>query len=156
MAQFKHSFFSDNSKQFQKFAEDFVNALILVMENKDANATGNLQRSLDYRFVEQMDGVDLDVTGLEYYKYLDYGRKSGSFPPISAIRSWANVKGIPNEAVWPIANNIFKFGIPPRNITLEAFRKMVDEVLPRFEEEMGFSLALQLKERIDNIQDINE
>lgn len=156
MAQFVHSFFGDNKKSFEKFASDFVHSLILAMEYKDSNATGNLQRSLNHKFVEEIEGVTLDVTGLEYYKYLDFGRKAGSFPPISAISSWANVKGIPQEAVWPIAQNIYKFGIEPRNISLEAFRRMVVDVLPKFEEEIGFSLELQMKEKIDKIKDIKE
>jgi hypothetical protein len=30
----------------------------------------------------------------EYWKYLEYGRKSGKMPPIDDILSWINVKKI--------------------------------------------------------------
>ncbi len=156
MAIFNNNFVANNKKEFEKFAEDFVNSVILVLENKDANATGNLQRSLDYRFVENIGELDINVIGEKYYTYLDNGRKSGKFPPINAIRKWVAVKGIPQGAVWPIAQKIFQFGIPPRNITLEAFRKMVTEDLPRLEERLGVSLGMNLVDIIDNIEDINE
>ncbi len=156
MAIFNNNFVANNKKEFEKFAEDFVNSIILVIENKDINASGNLQRSLDYRFVENIGELDLNVIGEKYYTYVDEGRKANRFPPVNAIRKWATLKGISPDAAWPIAQKIYQFGIPPRNITLEAFRKMVTEDLPRLEERLGVSLGMNLVDIINNIDDINE
>jgi hypothetical protein len=52
----------------------------------------------------------------DYLKYVDQGRKPGTYPPIQAIQRWVAIKGLPKEAAWAIRTNIFKFGIKPTRV----------------------------------------
>ena len=56
------------------------------------------------------------IEGEDYLKYVDEGRKPGKYPNIGELKKWARIKGIPDKAVFPIANSIFRFGIKPTHI----------------------------------------
>ena len=64
------------------------------LKNSGHNATGNLARTASFT-VETPSG-DLSVTiHLEdYYRYVEEGRRPGSFPPIDSILSWIQAKHI--------------------------------------------------------------
>ena len=58
------------------------------------------------------DGDDYIVTGRNYSYWVNFGRRAGSMPPIRAIANWVEIKGLPTEAIWPIAKSIAKKGTP--------------------------------------------
>ena len=72
-------------------------------------ATGFLASHIDY----VVDELSLTITMPEYAKYVEYGHVP-YFPPIEEIVSWCKVKGIPEEAAYPIAVNISKYGTRPQ------------------------------------------
>lgn len=89
---------------------------------KDIN-TGNLLRSINYRYKVEAENVIIDFISLDYGQYVDEGRKKGSFPPLSAIKAWVKRKGLPEKSAFPIANKIYKFGIPPRPFLLKGYKE---------------------------------
>jgi hypothetical protein len=58
------------------------------------------------------DGNDYVVIGRHYSYWVNFGRRAGSLPPITAIANWVAIKGLPTEATWPIAKTIAAKGTP--------------------------------------------
>jgi len=99
-------------------------------------ASGKLIESFKF-VIEQQEGNDVIVINAEpYYTFVDKGvsgtiRKYNTpysyrqFPPrIDAIRNWVRIKGLPDEAVFPIRQKIFRFGIKPTNFIGNALKEV--------------------------------
>ena len=92
----------------------------------NSNASGLLGNSLSC-IVKTEDGIyDLYISIQDYWKYVEYGRSPGKFPPIDAIRQWIQVKPvIPNirngklptidQLTFLISRSIARNGIPAKN-----------------------------------------
>lgn len=113
MAKDKSLFSKEN---LDLFGREYAKMLTIFLKQSGKKATGALINSIDYRLKEDAEGIQLLIEANDYLEYVDKGRKPGSYPPISEISKWASIKGIPQEAVWPIAHKIFKFGIEPTNV----------------------------------------
>jgi len=81
-------------------------------------ATGRLIRSLQFKTYKDDNGNTViqlisakSDNGFEYLKVVDAGRKPGKYAPISALKKWAKVKGIPENAAYAINKKIFREGI---------------------------------------------
>jgi hypothetical protein len=115
-----------------EFGKDYVKVLVSLLKNNRPYAkvaSGSLINSINYRLQDTANGVNLILLGNDYLKYVDQGRRPGTYPPIKAIQRWVQIKGIPKEAAWAIRTNIFKFGIKPTRViaktrfTIETNRK---------------------------------
>jgi hypothetical protein len=105
-----------DDKVIKMFGEDYVRILTENLLKAGKDASGNLINSLDYRVIKTANALSVIIEGEDYLTYVDRGRKPGKYPPISAIQSWCRIKGIDQKAAFPIAKNIFKFGIPATNV----------------------------------------
>lgn len=84
---------------------------------------GTLDDSLSWEVLGDDTRVRLQISMAEHGIYVDQGRRPGKQPPLSNIREWCSSKGIPQDAAYPIARHIGRFGIPPTRfatIPLEA------------------------------------
>ena len=105
-----------SKKNLAMFGKSYVEQLILHIKKAGKNSSSRLVNSVDYRIQVTAEEIRILVESEDYLKYVDEGRKPGSYPPINAISRWANLKGIPQTAVFPIARSIYKYGIKPTNI----------------------------------------
>ena len=108
-----------DKKLANEFGKDYVKIMVgLLRGNKPYPkvASGSLVNSINYRLQDTANGVNLILLADDYLKYVDRGRKPGTYPPIQAIQKWVAIKGIPKQAAWAIRQNIFKFGIKPTNV----------------------------------------
>jgi len=64
-----------------------------VTKHGAVNSSGNLADSFEIK----MTSTGFQILANHYIYYLLYGRKNGKAPPISAIRSWIEEKGIQSE-----------------------------------------------------------
>ena len=77
------------------FIDDFVSTYksLLIRDNK--KATGNLISSIKPLKIDfannKMQGT-IDIAS--YWKYVEYGRRPGKFPPINKILDWIKVKPV--------------------------------------------------------------
>ena len=84
-----------------------------------------LIRDVDSRvsFGGNGDNVVIEVLFNNYIDYIEQGRRPGTMPPVSALKEWAQSRGIPtdNGTLFAIANAIKRDGIEGRPIlaTLE-------------------------------------
>ena len=110
-------------KVLHSIAEDILSLAHLIL---DENGLRNSALKDDARCTVEASGNPLfTILFDDYINYIEQGRKpdSGAAPPISALRDWAQRKGIPttNDVLYAIAEVIRKQGMAPRPIlaTLE-------------------------------------
>ena len=103
-------------QKMREFGKDYVKILYRELRREGKDATGALLNSLAFEIRDEAQQMQIILLANDYLKYVDKGRKKGKYPPIKAIAKWAQVKGISQEAVFPIARNIYKFGIKPTNV----------------------------------------
>lgn len=132
------------------FGSDLIKTLIKQLKDKNKSATGRLIKSFDSRVQETADKVNVLINSEEYLKFIDEGRKPGSYPPISEISKWATIKGIPQSAVFAIAKSIFKYGIEPTNIIDKAIAQNWRNNSDKFET----SIANKVEDKI--IKDLEQ
>jgi len=105
-----------STKKMKEFGNDYVKILYRELRREGKDATGSLINSLAFEIKEDAQQIQFFIKANDYLKYVDKGRKPGKYPPIREISRWARVKGISQDAVFPIARKIFKFGIKPTNV----------------------------------------
>ena len=97
-------------------------------------ASGRLVDSINYKLVNTPQGTNLQLLAENYLTFVDKG-VSGTekkyntpysyrtkYPPIQEIKRWVRLKGIPDEAAYPIQKKIFRFGLKPTNVINKTIR----------------------------------
>jgi hypothetical protein len=99
-------------------------------------ATGKLYNSVQYRVTQRENDWTLTLLSEDYMKFVDKGvsgtqrRYNTPYsyktkkPPISVIKQWTRVKGLPEQAAYPIQNKIFRFGLKPTNVINKSIREI--------------------------------
>lgn len=111
---------------------------------------GQLYRTLSYSVSTGTGGWVISVSLADYWKYVEYGRRPGKMPPVSAIENWIKVKQIlprpitlkSGKSVVPtipqlsflIARKIGRDGIQPRPLFKQSFEEAKREFLRIIEE----------------------
>ncbi len=93
-----------------KIGKEIVSEMKNRLRSDGSVASGHLEKSIKYSVTDTKDSVELDFTMAEYGEYVDQGRRPGKQPPISKIKQWCRIKGIPETAAYPIARKIGRFG----------------------------------------------
>lgn len=104
-------------------------------------ATGGLRDS--FAAVYDYPTKTLGIVAFDYWKWVDQGRRPGSFPPISPLVQWASLRGFPDpeRAAWGIATNIKKFGIASTQFfSMVAADKIIAEFEGYITEQFGISV----------------
>lgn len=123
------------------FAEEFINTYQDELLDADANATGDLFNTITSNIVINDSEFVVSLNIQEYWKYIEYGRKPGKWPPVSAIRKWIEVKPVIPRAyngkvptldqlAFMIGRKIYRDGIAPRPL----LQNTKDKVIPKYEE----------------------
>jgi len=111
-------------ERLNKFGDDITSDIKEVLRINNAIATGNLEKSINYKVVEKEGEYKLVITYLDYGEYVLRGRRAGAKPPpYSAIIKWTRFKGLPKEAAYPIAKSIGEKGIKPLNFLFPFYSK---------------------------------
>jgi hypothetical protein len=112
--------------------------------------TGNLYNSVKVSFDPTTDQIK--VVMLNYWKYVNDGRKAGSYVPIKPLMDWIKVKGMNRDVkgrfkkfnvkgtAFAISKSIQKFGIRPTNFYDNAF----DIFVQAFEDEAVQALGIDM------------
>lgn len=151
----------------QRVLEDYGRNLVenyqRALADKGINASGDLSKSVTYMVSNEKQGIfEINLELLEYWKYIERGRKAGKMPPISAIEKWIEIKPVlprpmdngklptTKQLAYAIATKIKKEGILPRPILQErldfANRVFMQEIEDAIAEDLGNAVELSLKE----------
>lgn len=123
----------------------------------DAVASGELLNSVKYIFQHNQSSFEVSLSLLDYWKYLENGRKAGKFPPINKILDWIRVKPViprpyngklPTERqlAFLISRKIALEGTKPRDILKLTLEEINDEYFVKISD----ALAKDIEEDIDN------
>lgn len=123
------------------FAEEFINTYQDELLDADANASGNLFNTITSNIVINESEFIVSLNIQEYWKYIEYGRKPGKWPPVSAIRKWIEVKPVIPRAyngkvptidqlAFLIGRKIYRDGIAPRPL----LQNTKDKVINKYEQ----------------------
>jgi|LakMenEpi03Aug12_release.lakeMendotaPanAssembly.Ray.scaffolds.fasta_scaffold457785_2 hypothetical protein len=96
------------------------------------------------------DGLELLM--LDYWEFVNYGRKAGKYVPIRPLEVWASQKGFPNpkSAAFGISRNIFKFGIAPTNFYDNAINVLEGKFSQELEDAAAASFELFFNNLLEN------
>lgn len=117
--------FNNLQAALELFAEEFINTYQDELINADANASGDLFNTLESNIIINDAEYKVELRIHEYWKYIEYGRAPGRFPPPNAILDWIRIKPvIPHEIngkipteqqlAFLIGRKIARDGIKPR------------------------------------------
>jgi len=101
--------------------------------DKGKEASGTLVNSIRTNIRTDGNKFVIEVFAEDYFRFVDQGRRPGKFPPPEVIRSWVALKGIAEEAAFPIARKIATQGIAATPIINPALDKVAAENAETFE-----------------------
>ena len=100
--------------------------------------TGNLYNSINVSFDPETNRIKVNM--LEYWKYVNDGRKPGQYVPLEPLVKWIKTKGLNRDAKGRykkigsyrglasiLSKSIQKFGIQPTNFYDDSFDVFVEE-----------------------------
>lgn len=141
--------FKHTMKALNDFGNFIINNYKSQLEAEQMN-NGELYRTISYSVSTGTGGWVISVSLADYWKYVEYGRRPGKMPPVSAIENWINVKQIiphsmtlkSGKPVIPtipqlsflIARSIGRRGIQPRPFFKQSFETAKREFLHIIEE----------------------
>lgn len=130
--------------------EDITNDFCQELKNKltanGTNASGDLKNSIRGLVSQNGKYITISIQLEDYWRFIEYGRKAGKFPPPSAIKKWISVKPVlpkplpsgklptANQLSYLIARKISKQGTKPQPFlkptltNFELVKKVYDEV----------------------------
>ncbi len=145
---------SFTAQELRVFGNEYVKVLVDELR-KAGKGGGKLEKSIDYRLVPAARELTIALEAEDYLKYVDKGRKPGSYPNITAISKWATLNGISQDAVFPIARKIFKFGIRPTNVIGKTIRRLDRD--PKITDKMERILVKKIEDKlVTQIENINK
>ena len=150
-------------KHTMKALNDFGNFIITnyksQLEAEQMN-NGELYRTISYSVSTGNSGWVVSVSLADYWKYIEYGRRPGKMPPVSAIENWINVKQIiphsmtlkSGKTVIPtipqlsflIARSIGRRGIVPKPL----FQKSFEAAKQQFMQVIKDAITQDIKENL--------
>lgn len=107
------SLYQQSPDAFHSLAASFVATLKESIKRANKIAAGELYDSIDYNIEQDDDVLKINILAADQLLWIVEGRRPGKWPPVRNIIEWTKSKGIPESAAWPIAYNIYKFGIKP-------------------------------------------
>ena len=133
-----------DEKTLKEFGKDYVKILTIFLKKNRKIASGALINSINFKLQEKAKEILIILESNDYLEWVDKGRKPGKYPPLRAISEWARLKGISQNAVFPIARKIFKFGIEPTNVIADTIKEI--ETSPTFQKRYEDTLLKNVEE----------
>lgn len=131
----------------------------------DKKATGQLINSISTEIKVGSDTFEVVLNVVDYFKYVEEGRKPGKFPPVDKILSWIRVKPViprpingklPTEQqlAFLIGRKIATEGIAPGNQLRDTVQAINAEFIPKLEaalQEDFDAYAIKVYDKIGNL-----
>jgi len=141
---------------FNKYGAQVVAEMRTRLFNNGSIASETLYNSLDFEVFAENKELDLAFIMEDYGDFVDKGRNgklkkwrndgssSPKFPPLAPLKEWVRLKGIDDDAVYPIQRKIGLFGIAPTNFyTISTTRRQ-----KQFLENVKKTIQLDLKQSV--------
>lgn len=134
-------------KTLEELGDGIVKDMKALIKMNGSYASGNLYRSVRSFAKKRAGGTyELIIDYVYYGLFVDKGRNPGKQPPLDDIREWCRLKGIPEEAAYPIARKIGKKGYKGKPFTGKAVADYA--VISKIMGEMGKAFKNNIEEQI--------
>lgn len=152
--------FPNLEKAINDFVSDFVDTYkgLLIRDNK--KATGDLIRSIKPIEIQfETNKYSGSISLAHYWKYVEYGRRPGKFPPPNKILDWVKIKPVlprPVNGIKPtekqlaflISRKIARDGIEAGN----QFKEALDLCWAKNKNKISDAISIDLQANIDLIK----
>ena len=126
--------------------------------SEDKIASWDLLNNVNYLIEKDDRQIEVSLRLEDYWKYVEYGRNPGKFPPVDKIKEWIDVKPIlpdnrngklptPDQLAFLIGRKISEEGIDATN----ALQDSVKEVNNRFEKRIEDAITQDVSNMVDVI-----
>ena len=140
------------------YARDLKELYQYNLNYDNAVASGELINSVRYLFEHNGSKYEVYLQLADYWKYVEYGRRSGKFPPVDKILNWIRVKPViprpfngklPSEQqlAYLIGRKIALEGTKPRNILALTLEELNEE----YDDKISEALTLDLSDIADDM-----
>ena len=150
--------FTNLQNALEGFINDFIATYKMYLIRDNKKASGNLVRSLKPVSIQfNNNKIQGEIYIAEYWKYVEWGRKPGKFPPVNKILDWIKIKPVlprPMNGLKPptekqlaflISRKIAREGIPAGNQYTDA----LDETWKRWEQNISKAISEDLNNTIE-------
>lgn len=151
--------FENLIKVLNEYGNDVAELYKRNLLEDNAKASGDLINSVKYIYEQRGNSYAVSLSLNDYWKYVEYGRKPGKWPPPSAIRKWIEIKPVLprpmkngklptlNQLTYLISRKIGEEGIRPRNI----LEKTLEDINREYEDKISEALTLDLSNSLDEV-----
>lgn len=144
----------DINKVVKELANSYIEAFHIILStnvginpkvNKNTLVGSNLDKQAKTTITESND-IIVNLLLNDYEVYVQNGRKSKRFPPVSPIVQWARSKGIPtdNSTIFLIRRSIAEKGIAARPIMTHVYTIMDNEMEQQYFDKIFDSIIVEL------------
>jgi hypothetical protein len=137
----------------EKWGADVIGEMVAIL---DAKGSQNLQNNIEHEILEDAEFVQLVIRMPEYAQWADTGRAGGSqiLPPLKPISEWMKSRGIPAQALFPIAKKIAREGTKhAAKDFLRVFHEKFPEIKPLIQEEVKVEYVNYFHRQISKMKD---
>lgn len=132
--------FENTIKVLNKFGELLVKEYKQSLVDNNVNTSKKtLYNSVTYLVENNNNTFEVKIELEDYWKYVEYGRKAGKFPPFNTIKEWIQIKPIIprpyngklptlNQLTYLIQRKIGLDGIKPKNLLSNSIDDIFDEM----------------------------
>lgn len=158
-----NNIFPNLTRVLNEYGQGLVENYKAALAAETINASGELGKSVKYIIDDKTKGrFEVKLELLDYWKYVENGRKAGKMPPISAIEKWIEVKPVlprPNidgdlptqkQLAYLIARKIGLEGTKGRGILQDRVNNanmvFMDDIENALLEDLGIQVEMIFKE----------
>lgn len=150
--------FENLIRVLDEYARDLKELYQYNLNYDNAVASGELINSVRYLFQHNGSRYEVSLQLSDYWKYVEYGRRSGKFPPVDKILNWIRVKPVlprpyngklPTEQqlAFLISRKIAREGTKARNI----LELTLEELNEEYDDKISEALTLDLSDIADDM-----
>ncbi len=155
--------FENLIKVLDDYARDVKKLYEDNLKYDNAVASGELLNSVKYLFEQNGSKYEVYLQLADYWKYVEYGRRSGKFPPVDKILNWIRVKPViprpfngklPTEQqlAFLISRKIAREGTKARNI----LELTLEEINQEYEEKIEEAFSKDIENEVNKILALNK
>lgn len=96
------------------YGKSIIKTMTKNLRDLGKSASGNLIKSLEVEILQDDGKTVIRMSAEKYLRWVDKGRKPGTYPNMDALSKWVKLKGMSQRAVFPIARKI-AFGTKKNN-----------------------------------------
>ena len=145
--------FDNLTAVLQEYGAAVVDKYREELAARGKNASGELSQSVRYMVTRDATVYAVDLSLASYWRYVEYGRRPGKFPPPDKILEWVRIKPViprplsngklPTEKqlAYLIGRKIAREGIAPTPALATTTEALYDQFLDRIGEALSADIA---------------